>query len=338
MHSFFLIISLSLALTIAPNKAHAQPNNLPYFTFPLACTLDKDCWVAKYVDTDPAPDAYTDFKCSSHTEDNHRGTDIAIRSRAEMETGVAVLAAHDGTVLRLRDGQSDADKTDAEIEAIKEAKTECGNGIIIDHGDNLQTMYCHLKSNSLSVAQGDTVSAGQPIAELGHSGLSKFPHLHFSITSKGKQIDPFTGQFAEAGCGKNSFSIWKDSRTKPKYKYQDFTLFDAGFYNAAPDFKALQNGKLSPKTLPQNSPALVYWIGFYNEHASDRLTLTIFDPNGQIFKQQIITPLKNRTRAYYYLGRKTTHVKLIKGTYKATASFERKDGTTRSYSHEIKIY
>ena len=56
-----------------------------------------------------------------------------------------------------------------------------GNCIAIQHSDNSVSVYGHLKQNSIKVKKGDTVKAQQEIAEIGVSGSSFFPHLHFEI-------------------------------------------------------------------------------------------------------------------------------------------------------------
>ena len=63
-----------------------------------------------------------------------------------------------------------------------------GNNIIIDHGFGYKTRYAHL--NSISVKVGDTVARGQVIGELGNSGRSTGPHLHYEVIYRNKAVDP----------------------------------------------------------------------------------------------------------------------------------------------------
>lgn len=53
-----------------------------------------------------------------------------------------------------------------------------GNTIVIDHGQNVYTMYLHL--HELKVAKGDTVKTGDLIATVGSTGIATGPHLHFT--------------------------------------------------------------------------------------------------------------------------------------------------------------
>lgn len=56
-----------------------------------------------------------------------------------------------------------------------------GNHLIVRHADGVYSVYGHLRPGSLKVANGDSVKAGQPIAEVGSSGNSTEPHLHFHV-------------------------------------------------------------------------------------------------------------------------------------------------------------
>jgi murein DD-endopeptidase MepM/ murein hydrolase activator NlpD len=56
-----------------------------------------------------------------------------------------------------------------------------GNYVLIDHGNGEYSMSAHLKPGSVRVKAGDTVAQGQAIGQLGSSGNSTEPHLHFQI-------------------------------------------------------------------------------------------------------------------------------------------------------------
>jgi murein DD-endopeptidase MepM/ murein hydrolase activator NlpD len=63
-----------------------------------------------------------------------------------------------------------------------------GYTVVIDHGDGRQTWYNHLKGTLL--AAGNTVSRGTPIGEVGSTGHSTGPHLHFELHVNGERVDP----------------------------------------------------------------------------------------------------------------------------------------------------
>jgi len=62
-----------------------------------------------------------------------------------------------------------------------------GNLIIIKHGDNLLSAYAHARE--LSVREGDDVSGGQVIAQMG-AGAHQIAALYFEIRRNGKPVDP----------------------------------------------------------------------------------------------------------------------------------------------------
>jgi murein DD-endopeptidase MepM/ murein hydrolase activator NlpD len=66
-----------------------------------------------------------------------------------------------------------------------------GNYIVIDHGNGYQTLYGHL--SKIFVRVGDTVGKGAVIGNMGSTGRSTGPHLHFEIRKNGVQINPLKG-------------------------------------------------------------------------------------------------------------------------------------------------
>lgn len=326
-----LILLIIICLNLPAFTAQAQDSNIPQFAFPLDCTLGHDCWTVNYVDVDPSPDTHKDFMCGAKTYEKHQGTDFALRSRLEMQSGVDVLAAMDGTVLRIRDGESDSIKTEEQYQAIREANKDCGNGVLIDHGNGLQSFYCHLKLASIVVKAGQKVKEGEKIAQIGQSGFSEFPHLHFSIIWESGHVDPFTGLGMNEGCGQFKNNLWKDN-----LKYAPFAVFDGGFRAGVPDFKTMPQGQINPQILAQDSPALVYWIGFYHAREGDKIDMVIYDPDGAVFSKRSVTQTINRKRpSYYYTGRQLRDRTLKPGIYKGQTTFRRDGFPDLVKTHEI---
>jgi len=67
-------------------------------------------------------------------------------------------------------------------------KSGYGKCIIIDHGYGYKTLYAHM--HKFDVKKGDKVNKGQKIGEVGDTGSSTAPHLHYEVNYKGKKINP----------------------------------------------------------------------------------------------------------------------------------------------------
>ena len=176
-----------IALILSMVPASTSHVDQPLFLFPVACTPGKSCLIQKLVDHDPGP-GRRDFRCGTLTTDGHDGTDIRLRTMADLKAGFAVLAAAPGRVLRTRDGEPDISVEDRPDLGGKEA----GNAVVIDHGGGWETQYSHLRQGSVRVRPGQTLTAGQPVGLKGLSGNTELPHLHFSIRHHGVVVDPST--------------------------------------------------------------------------------------------------------------------------------------------------
>jgi murein DD-endopeptidase MepM/ murein hydrolase activator NlpD len=96
--------------------------------------------------------------------------------------GKKVFAAKDGTVVSVRGDM--AENVPGETTNVT---TPGGNVVIIDHGNNQFGYYAHLKPFTVAVKQGARVKAGDVLGEVGNSGDSSEPHLHFHVMNN---VDP----------------------------------------------------------------------------------------------------------------------------------------------------
>jgi murein DD-endopeptidase MepM/ murein hydrolase activator NlpD len=96
----------------------------------------------------------------------HEGLDIANRP------GTAIKAPADGVVV------------------FADTKSGYGQVVILDHGYGLETWYGHLRK--AQVQKGQRVRRGDSIAQLGNSGRSTGPHVHYEVRVRGTPVDPLS--------------------------------------------------------------------------------------------------------------------------------------------------
>lgn len=96
----------------------------------------------------------------------HKGVDWAA------PIGTPVVAAFDGVIASAGDGKG------------------YGNLVVISHPNGLQTRYAHLNSFAPGLKAGMQVTAGTLIGEVGTTGLSTGPHLHFEVYEGAEAVDP----------------------------------------------------------------------------------------------------------------------------------------------------
>ena len=94
----------------------------------------------------------------------HKALDIANRQ------GTKIIATADGTVIMV------------------ENEGMYGNTLVIDHGYGMVSRYAHL--NKFLVKKGASVKRGDLIAEMGNTGRSTGPHLHYEIKLNGLPVNP----------------------------------------------------------------------------------------------------------------------------------------------------
>lgn len=311
---------LIIVFFIQTNRVQAE--EAPFqLSFPVACELDNDCWMVNYVDVQPLENNAKDYTCGPRSYDGHKGTDIAVRDWKAMEQGVDVLAAAEGKVLRIRDSVNDVVLNRQQLDKVKQANKSCGNGVFIEHGNGWQTIYCHLKKNSVVVKPGQTVKKGQKLGQVGHSGYVEFPHLHLSVLKDNRVIDPFTGVNNQHGCNKSQYSLWSEEKLK---SYRPFSIYAIGFHDAVPKFERIKKDTSSPDELPNNISALTFWISVFGVQKGDQITMKIIDPEKKVFAEKKMIQEKTRARQFLFIGKKNKTQSFIKGNYKGLVTLKRK--------------
>ncbi len=270
----------------------------PQFSLPVDCIIGETCFLQSYMDIDPGPGRRDPF-CGTATYDGHKGTDIRVRDVAEMQAGVPVLAMADGRVTGSRNTASDRlVETDADRSAVK--GRECGNGVVIDHGDGWVTQLCHLARGSLRVRTGDTVKRGETIGRIGLSGLTQFPHVHASVRKDGEEIDPMTMARPGDPCGETGQSLWTQEAAQ-QLRGDTTVLLRAGYAASPVTGTDVVKNRVSA---PSADGPLILFAHFINLQAGDVIELEIVGPNG-VYARGASEPLPGPKASYTaYAGKR----------------------------------
>ena len=279
--SVFLCVSLTNSFSasfevadenkLLPAKKSSQGLKL---SLPIHCILGKYCHILAYVDVMPGPE-YQDFRGGRQTYDGHDGTDFAIADEVAMKHGVPVKAAAPGAVIFVREGVADK-RIENEAQALRISPLGCGNAVVIEHTDQWRTHYCHLRRGSVAVKQGMRVEAGAILGLVGLSGLTSFPHLHFGVLHKGKQVDPFTGSLVHQKPDSLNQPLWADS-----LDYSQVGLVSAGFTDRDLDISDVWQGVAATKSLNVEASAIVFWLHPFGVLAGDVEYLRLTSPDGK---------------------------------------------------------
>jgi len=110
--------------------------------------------------------------------------------------GKPVFAAASGLVADLFDGMPD-NRTFDEMEVATREMVVFGNYVIIDHQNGEFSCFAHLKQGSIPVRIGQEVPQGQILGQIGASGSSLFPHLHYELRNGigAKEVDGLPSYF-----------------------------------------------------------------------------------------------------------------------------------------------
>ncbi|WP_138754036.1 murein hydrolase activator EnvC family protein [Paenibacillus sinopodophylli] len=151
---------LLMALAAKVSKLNAEKNSIsnPYSGGKLGMPIRDNYRVSSNFGTRVHP-----ITGKKHT---HTGIDFAAPQ------GTDIYAAEDGVVL------------------VAQSWSSYGNCVIIDHGNGLWTLYGHIRNGGIKVEKGEKVQKGQKIAEVGSTGNSTGPHLHFEVRVNQTPVNP----------------------------------------------------------------------------------------------------------------------------------------------------
>jgi hypothetical protein len=97
--------------------------------------------------------------------------------------GAPVLAAAEGVVVEMVNDMPE--QVPGEVKGIN-ARNAAGNHIIEDIGNGRYVLYAHLRTGSIpnGIAAGTSLKRGEKIGEIGNTGSSTAPHLHFQVMDR----------------------------------------------------------------------------------------------------------------------------------------------------------
>lgn len=296
-----------LLLCIASASAQS-----PQFINPVDAVYMEDYYLVNYVDW--KWEDFGDYQCHEKTYDGHQGTDFVIRNFNQMDSGVNVLAADDGVVTFVLDTLFDRNKT--------AVSGGFGNYICIKHDNLMYTYYAHLKKNSATVSVGDTIVAGEIIGQIGSSGFTSDPHLHFEVWYDSLyNIDPFEGP-----CG-NPTTLWID----PLPYVYTFGIIDYGTSNFIPTLDTLKERLPTVPVFSSDDEVINFWMQGYGVTAGDVSTVQWFTPSGELWYQFDYNHLTEFWYYYFWsyidippdsLAGIFSVVYLLNGEEKITTTFE----------------
>lgn len=261
-------------------------------TEPYICPDGATCYIQSLVDRDPGEGAL-DFTCGTLTYDGHEGVDFRVATLDQLRAGAPVVAAAPGLVRATRNGVADTGAAGAP------AGQECGNGVLLDHGDGWTTQYCHMANGSLKVAKGDKVGRGAALGLMGMSGRTVFPHLHFVVRRDGAVIDPFDGQPQTDGCvAAGDGGLW---RTAPRLRFGG--LVDYGFTGERPRLADVRDG-LPEQGFGAADGVMIFWARAFGLRDGDAVRMALTGPDGVPLAQTERPITRTRAVEFAYIGKR----------------------------------
>lgn len=243
---------------------------------PVDCAMGESCYIQQYFDRDASEGAVVDFACGDLANDGHGGVDFAVPTLAEMRQGVPVIAVAPGRVIATRDGMPDISSLSPEAPDL--AGRDCGNGVVVDHGEGWATQYCHLREGSVLVTKGTEVARGEALGLIGMSGRASFPHVHFTLRKGRNKVDPYDVAGAE-GCPLPASlqGVWEDPPA-----YVPGGILEIGMADRVPSLAEVREGLTTKRRSPPKTPALVVWFYAFAGKKGDEVEIIFEGPEGEI--------------------------------------------------------
>lgn len=318
-----------------PMRVNSNYNHIPNYYM-----------IQNYVDQNRQNSYYKEWHCGYRTYDQHDASDINVYPfwwRMMDGNNVFACAAAPGIVIAVVDSINNDDN------CMEPGENESGNHITILHSDSSRTIYYHIKHNTARVMIDEFVAEGTLLANIGSSGRSSNPHLHFAVRDKNNNIiEPFSPTpDAPATCNSlNEESWWQNQ--KPYFEPQinrvathSYIPVIQGVVNSTNNLSFCRDMEF-PRLKNQFLPTETVYVGvaLHDVDHEDSLFFYIKDPSGNT-----ISTVTLKAIAYNYPGRFTRSYRAygyiipasaITGTYKVEVHLKYKlfayDNTSNTYN------
>ncbi len=280
--------------TLSFNFVPTTANPPAQLIWPLEGAPFTELYISNYVDVDPTG-GILDYTGNDASYDGHTAWDIGAGNFHEMDLGVKLYAAADGTVSHVHDGEFDRYTSWG-------SPSPTANYVKIDHGDGWQTIYWHLRRDSLQVEVGQEVEAGDFIGHMGSSGKSSGAHLHFGLRHHGRVVEP---------------AIDADTYFVDPLRYVGDapTVYLSGITNYSPSAHSKERPS-DVEVFPQTSGQTTYvWARFAGLREDDLVQYVWKKPDDTVHVIAALTSSQDYSNAHWWFSRNLPTVPEL-GTWK----------------------
>ena len=230
-------------------------------TWPLELGPLTEVFLTNYNDVDPTS-GVSDFQGGNATYNTHNAIDSGPATFAGQDQGIEIHAALDGVVKSINDGEFDRQAS---------SNSSPSNHVIIDHGNGWETLYLHMRRDSVQVEVGQTVSQGDRLGLVGSSGSSTISHIHFELRRHGLPVETYY----------EPSTYWV---SPVDYVFENVYLVDSGITNYNPGGGHFWDGPSDSHILAQQSGIKLYARGYYSGlRVDDHIESRWFRPNFSFF-------------------------------------------------------
>ena len=99
-----------------------------------------------------------------------------------------------------------------------------GNYVVMESKEGILALFAHLRQGSVVVSEGQNLAAGELIGQIGNSGNTIQPHLHFQLMKEHDLSHAVPVKFVFDSCQINTNGIWQSASSKLPNNYEKFRV------------------------------------------------------------------------------------------------------------------